>query len=208
MNRQHFLARPLFFVAVSLLFVGCGSKGGGDADIAGDTVVGDVLSTDGNDANLDGGDELDQGDAADIIGGFDGCDLGDAIWGRPSGTFEDHRLQFAGEGGVRVAIARTYISVGVGESAIYELAAMAIDQGDGIEACLRDPSQLDYENTHHNWMDVATATAGSVRYELSIFYLVVPDDQGRTGDLFEIRAYDSNDQVVWGPVELTLDNPE
>ena len=152
--------------------------------------------------------DIDGQDAGTNTGGSDSiedCDLGAAAFGRPFGMFEDHRLHFVGRDGdtTQVRVARTYIEVGVGESAIYELAGMAIAH-DGEVVCVTDGVALGYENTHHNWMDTATATHGAFRYQLTLSFVVGPDDPE---EVFEITAMDAPDRIAWGPVRLDLANP-
>ena len=189
-----------------------GSDTADNPDTAGNPDTGDNPDTTGAPDTADNPDatdnDIDGQDAGTDTGGSDSiedCDLGAAAFGRPFGMFEDHRLHFVGRDGdtTQVRVARTYIEVGVGESAIYELAGMAIAH-DGEVVCVTDGVALGYENTHHNWMDTATATHGAFRYQLTLSFVVGPDDPE---EVFEITAMDAPDRIAWGPVRLDLANP-
>ncbi len=120
----------------------------------------------------------------DGAGGDSGFSNGDHSPGDPSGPLPGACLaepgvtadtavavyRFAGTS-VRASIHRRYLGPGVGESSIFGLDQMRIDDN-GTCVVIAEASALTYDNSHHNWRDVAVGTAGEVRYELSLDFTI------------------------------------
>jgi hypothetical protein len=66
---------------------------------------------------------------------------------------------------VEVMIVRDYVDNGIGHSAIYELRGFALSM-DGKVDCFNQG--LEYENSHHNWVDRARAQTIGGKVELEI----------------------------------------
>ena len=134
---------------------------------------------DGNDPPGDDADGTDVGeldgtepDGTDDADASPGCDLGIPSSGTiiEYGSAQDYLVEFANpEEGVTLAIARLYDGAGVGESKLFALGGFALDY-EGGPVCITDAAALDYENSHHNWADIATATAGASRFVLDLRY--------------------------------------
>lgn len=78
----------------------------------------------------------------------------------------------------RVHLGRRYAGAGVGESALYALDGMWIEQRNslsGVFACdaITEAAQLTYVNSHHNWRDRAEGTFGAIRYVVTLNYDVL-----------------------------------
>jgi hypothetical protein len=134
-----------------------------DTDIDSDSNIDTDLDTDTNPLTVDAG--LDAGNDTDWL---DGCNE------LPGGSvFGTHLLRFeSADRSVRVFLERFYVDWGVGESALYDLNRMDVWMDDTCSV-IEDPKQLQHTNTHHNWMDVATAADAAVRYQLSLTYIGV-----------------------------------
>jgi hypothetical protein len=120
---------------------------------------------------------------------------------RPSGSvWGTHVLRFEdASGDTTVQLRRTYEMSGVGESSIFRLDAFALRLGGSVH-CVNDAESLEYENSHHNWNDVARAEVGGVRYELRPW---------RTGDLGPewtntLTGVDGDGAVVLGETAVIL----
>lgn len=101
--------------------------------------------------------------------GGDPPDASDALCGeRPGGDIRaTHVLRFeTRDGRAVIQIKRTWESPGVGESSVYRLDGFSVLL-DGTATCVTESSRLEYENTHHNWADVARADAGTMRFEVT-----------------------------------------
>ncbi len=73
---------------------------------------------------------------------------------------------------------------------------------DGEVAEVSDLARLTWESTHHNWMDVATATTATVVYRLEDWYPLEPVDEAFV-DKFGLYAFDAaTDAMLWGPITL------
>lgn len=111
---------------------------------------------------------------------------------RPHGWPRDehvHRLESA-EGDV-LHLGRSVEGPGVGESVIFRLESMGL-RIDGQEICVSDPEALEYENTHHNWNDVARATKDGLTYELAMVWDAVET----------LTVFGADGAVVRGPTPL------
>lgn len=86
---------------------------------------------------------------------------------RPGGILrETHVLRFeSSDGSEVVQIRRVFEDSGAGESSIYRLESFGLRLAEET-LCIEDGAALEYVNTHHNWSDVARASAGGVHYEL------------------------------------------
>lgn len=102
-----------------------------------------------------------------------------------------------------VQIIREWAEQGVGHSAIYALRSFAVTH-DGELHCLDE--QLDYENSHHNWIDWAYAERpGGGRYALEIRFQ--PDDPQNPWEFvwsFKLHPRDATDQPLIEPIRLEL----
>jgi len=108
------------------------------------------------------------------------------------------------EEGLAVLLVRHWEAQGAGMSAIYSLAAFAITW-EGQTRCLNDTSLFDYENSHHNWADEATATVDELTWTLGIRFQ--PEDDPATSPwvwTFPLEATDGTGTSVVGPVLLEL----
>lgn len=133
-------------------------------------------------------------------GGPNTCDLGLPSHGMviERGNGGDHLLELARDD-TRVAIARYYVEPGVGESYIFRIGGFSI-QRDGVDLCITDPTKLDYENSHHNWRDVAEVTEAGIRYRLELSYEFI--DEARW--YYDLSAFDADDTLLFGPEPLDL----
>lgn len=108
-----------------------------------------------------------------------GCDVGDpAPPEDPCARSLDavaagrQRFRFQSESpAVTVWIEREYVEPGAGESSIYALRSFSVAR-DGACEDTQEPGALDYENTHHNWADRASAEIGGVRFTLGMDFVV------------------------------------
>jgi hypothetical protein len=98
---------------------------------------------------------------------------------------------------VAVQLERAFSDFGAGESSIYELRGMHVARADGT-ACISDAAALEYENTHHNWFDIARARTDGLTFELRVQFV---SDAERTSR-FEVVGLDDAGGEVFGPVEL------
>lgn len=106
--------------------------------------------------------------------------------------------------GLAVLIVRHWEAQGAGMSAIYSLAAFAITHDD-VTRCLDDTAAFDYENSHHNWIDRATAVVDELTWTLGIRFQ--PEDDAVTSPwvwTFPLEAKDDAGTTVVGPVNLEL----
>lgn len=117
----------------------------------------------------------------------------------------DNFLVFEHQGeGLAALIVRQWEAQGAGMSAIYSLAAFAITW-DGQTRCLNDTALFDYESSHHNWMDEATATVDELTWTLGIRFQ--PEGDPATSEwvwTFPLEARDDAGATVVGPVLLDL----
>ncbi len=117
----------------------------------------------------------------------------------------DNFLVFEHEGeGLAALIVRRWEEQGAGHSAIYSLAAFALTY-DGTTRCLNDTSLFDYESSHHNWIDRATAVVDELTWSLGIRFQ--PEDDDVTSPwvwTFPLEAKDGAGATVVGPVLLDL----
>ena|SRR5688572_2205397 len=155
-------------------------------------------------STLDAGDEPDTGSNTADTGssmstGFDDCDLGIASSGGiiEYGQATDYLVEL-GRGDTRVNLARVYVDWGVGESKLFGNAGFAMKHA-GTEICVKEASALTYENSHHNWLDVAEATADGVRYRLEMTL----DWEGAGGWKYSLYAFSDN-TMLFGPIALDL----
>jgi hypothetical protein len=110
---------------------------------------------------------------------------------------ETHVLRFENEAqDVVVQLRRTFEGNGVGESYLFGLEAFDLKLGDTTQ-CTSSPEALAYDNTHHNWADAASASVGSIRYELSIVFSTDSLEWSAT-----LTGYDERDAVVFEPLVL------
>ena len=111
--------------------------------------------------------------------------------------YDTHSLRFRSQdGATQVAIRRSYIDWGVGESVLYGLLAMAVVRN-GECTRVDDEAALSYENSHHNWRDRAQAEADAIRYELAMDF-----NLDGTGWSVALAAYDASDHLLWEAPEL------
>jgi hypothetical protein len=114
-----------------------------------------------------------------------------------------HVLRF--EGGtplVRVHLSRKLDGAGPGESLIYGLQAFSIER-DGACTNVDAAARLSYENTHHNWSDVASATAGDLTYRLEMdFDLFGPSTDDTWRFTLTARRAGGDGGTTFGPVTL------
>lgn len=91
---------------------------------------------------------------------------------RPGGSvWSTHRIRFeSADADIVVQLQRTFETNGVGESSIYRLDVFALRIGTST-TCVTDAENLEYENTHHNWQDVARADVGGTSYELRMSFI-------------------------------------
>lgn len=143
---------------------GCGEsqpRGGPSNGVSGDAGAPGVAGAPGGDGG-DGG----AGSPAPV---------NDELCGvRPGGDFyEQHVVRFenreSSDEHVVVQLQRTNMGVGVGESWLFALDAFQVSRA-GESQCVTQSDRLEYENTHHNWFDVARGTAGGVTYELEMSF--------------------------------------
>lgn len=117
----------------------------------------------------------------------------------------DNFLVFEKESdGLAVLIVRNWEEQGAGMSAIYSLAGFAITH-DGTTRCLNDTALFDYESSHHNWMDEASAEVDDLTWTLGISFQ--PEDDPVTSPwvwTFPLEATDASGATVVGPVLLDL----
>jgi hypothetical protein len=128
---------------------------------------------------------------------------GDELCGkRPGGRLDGtHVLRFetlnADDPHVVMQIERAFSDSGVGESSLYELKGMQIARGDDT-TCITEAAALEYENTHHNWFDVARGRTDDETYELRVEFVSELDRHSR----FEVVALDGAGATSFGPVEV------
>lgn len=105
---------------------------------------------------------------------------------------------------VRVHLLRRYVRIGAGQSAIYELRGMWVEQGAAaarVCTAIVDMANLEYVNSHHNFLDSAAGTAAGVRYALTLHFGVVAG-QGWTITLSANEV--GSGRVVLAPVSLLV----
>jgi hypothetical protein len=128
---------------------------------------------------------------------------GDELCGkRPGGRLDGtHVLRFEtldeADAHVVVQIERAFSTWGVGESSVYELMGMQVVRGDDT-TCISDAAALEYENTHHNWFDVARGRAQDATFELRVEFVSQLERNLR----FEVVALDDAGTTTFGPVEV------
>ncbi|MBI1947904.1 MAG: hypothetical protein HYS27_19595 [Deltaproteobacteria bacterium] len=106
--------------------------------------------------------------------------------------------------GLALLIVRKWEEQGAGMSAIYSLAAFAITHEDTTR-CLNDTALFDYQSSHHNWMDEATAEVDELTWTLGISFQ--PEDDPVTSPwvwTFPLEATDAAGATAVGPVLLDL----
>jgi hypothetical protein len=87
----------------------------------------------------------------------------------PSGG---HVLRFeSADGGTRVHLLRREAGPGVGESVVYELLGLWVER-QGSCLAITEKGQLRYTNSHHNWRDVASGTAGGSEHRVALDYRI------------------------------------
>ena len=134
----------------------------------------DVRSLDASAADAAPADDADSGapgPRADAAGSDSGS-MSDELCGmRPSGSiFGRHVLRFESPTqDVLVQLVRRWESAGVGESQIYALDGFGVRLGDSA-LCSDEQTPLEYDNSHHGWIDVARATFDDARFELALTY--------------------------------------
>jgi len=151
---------------------------------------------------LDSGTNADSGvqdTGSNMSTSFDDCDLGIASSNGivMYGQAQDYLVEF-GRGDTRVNLARHYVDVGVGESKLFSNVGFAMKH-DGVELCVKDTSALAYENSHHNWIDAAEATAGGIRYRLEMTLEFDPV----YGWFYSLYGFNGQTMIL-GPVGLDL----
>ena len=100
-----------------------------------------------------------------------GSGASDELCGRrPGGALSaTHVLRYeSADASIVVQLERTWIGAGVGESQLYRLDGFQLSL-DGVPTCVSDAASLEYVNTHHNWTDVARASADG-RYEVAMSF--------------------------------------
>lgn len=85
-----------------------------------------------------------------------------------SGSFETYR--FSSER-LDVWMVREAVGPGTGQSTIFELRSLAFAMDGECTSFAEDAgTTLEYENSHHNWRDVATAETGDTRFVFEMTY--------------------------------------
>lgn len=158
-----------------------------------DDDVADDDAADDDDASLDCADPADPPPSVTDCGMHE--DLPDADWNWASFRSED--------GNVEVLIVREWEMQGAGFSTIWGLRGFAA-MVDGCLVCVDDADALDYESTHHNWVD--KAWAGLADQELEIYMPYQPEDdpmeEWTWRYLFSGLSIEDRTTVLWGPVDL------
>ncbi len=109
-----------------------------------------------------------------------------------------------GGGGSSVLMVRKWEAQGAGHSAIYSLQGFAV-QMDGCLVCVSDLSRLDYESSHHNWIDVAWGELDGVTLRFETRFQPLDDDPLGAWDWrYLLSGHDPADTTptLWGPIEL------
>ena len=96
---------------------------------------------------------------------------------------------------IEVAITRDFVQGAVGNASVYALARFSL-RTPSVDVCVVDDDTLDYENTHHNHDDVASAIVDDLTYVLEMSSFGGYDDvvTGTNGD----------GDVVLGPTSVVL----
>ncbi|HET9959516.1 MAG TPA: lamin tail domain-containing protein, partial [Polyangiaceae bacterium] len=181
---------------------GSSNEGGAPSNTGGDNAHGGTAT--GN----SGGTAPDPGGAAGSGGasGFapiPGVERGDELCGSAPGgdIYGKHVLRFENaDAAITVQIGRTYLGPGVGESSIYGLTDFSL-LIDGVEHCSGDPGDITetgYQNTHHNWQDLATATLETVHYELFVGMDFSEDETLRWAPTLSAVDRDSGETLLDG----------
>ena len=139
------------------------------------------------------------GDSPRSDAGLDGS-VGSGCSERVGGSIGvAHVLRFENEGeAIVVHVAREYVEHGVGHSSIFRLSRMRIERG-GSCHIITEAADLDYENSHHNWRDIAHARVGDLEYILRLTFDISPG----VGDWrITLEAIDEGGTFVLEPVEL------
>jgi hypothetical protein len=96
-----------------------------------------------------------------------------------------------------VQFERTIVGPGVGESVLFELDAFHVLR-QGKAECVTDATLLAYENTHHNWFDVARGTIGGVTYELEMSFTTY----GMPLEPHQLIGTDADGASSFGPIPM------
>ncbi|MBZ0121030.1 MAG: hypothetical protein K8H88_28810 [Sandaracinaceae bacterium] len=90
----------------------------------------------------------------------------------------------------------------IGFMTTFTLAGFGLRRGADLRCLTAD---LEYDSTHHNWVDSATARLDGVRYVVEMRYQPITADPTSTWDWrYWITGYDASDAVVWGRHDLDL----
>ncbi len=84
------------------------------------------------------------------------------------------------------------------------LRGFAIEQ-DGLLACIKENCALDYEYSHHNWLDVVHVQTIEGKHHLSLTYQ--PKDNDPMSDwiwTFEFWTTDESDKTIKGPMLMDM----
>lgn len=128
---------------------------------------------------------------------------GDELCGkRPGGELGGtHVLRFetlnASDPYMVLQLERAFSDSGAGESSVYELKGMHVALADGTE-CISDAAALEYENTHHNWFDIARGRTAGMTFELRVQFVSGAERSSK----FEAVGLDETGAETFGPVEL------
>ena len=142
------------------------------------------------------------GNAGEAGAGGSGRTDDDLCGQRPGGTVNSvHVLRFetlsAEDPALVLQLERAYSGAGVGESSLYELKALHVAI-DGETTCITDAESLEYENTHHNWFDVARGRAEATTFELRAQFV---GEVARSMQ-FEVVGLDAAGSPTLGPIEV------
>lgn len=158
-------------VLLALLAGACsgGAKGGGAGTGAMGAMGGDAGSAGAAAGSGAGGGEAGTGQA-----GASGLASDELCGARPGGTAGGRQvLRFESlepiDEHIVVQFERSVVGPGVGESVVFGLDSFQVLRN-GQAECVTDPTLLEYENTHHNWFDIARGTAGDVTYQLQLSF--------------------------------------
>jgi hypothetical protein len=108
------------------------------------------------------------------------------------------------DGEIEVLMVRDWVMQGAGFSAIYELVGFGAVL-DGCRVCVDDAALLDYESSHHNWIDVAWLRLEDQELQLETTFQPAGDDPMNEWTwVYSLSGLHPEDRevVLWGPVEL------